>query len=490
MMKAVDLDADHCYEAVRARDRRFDGAFFTAVTTTGVYCRPVCPSRLPRRRNVRFFAHAAAAEGAGFRPCRRCRPESAPATPTWLHGDDVLRRALGLIDDGVLDGGSVVDLARRLHMADRNLRRIFAEQLGTNPVAVARTRRAHLARRLLDETSLPVTDVAFAAGFGSVRQFNDVMRVTYGAAPTDLRHRAPNPPVKGWPDGLASVAPLSLRLPFRAPLDWEATLHVLTVKTTPGVEQVIVGTAGPGSAYCRSTPGGWVQLRSGGDDHLVLDVAVTDIRDLAGIVARARRMFDLDADTESVGMLLRQDALLAPIVDRHPGLRLLGAWDGFEGAVRIIVGQLVSVRAASTTTGRLCRTYGTPVDTGHDGLGVLFPAPAALVDEELEAVGMTRAKAGAIRSLAAAVLAGDVSLDGSMPPDRLEAALLSLPGVGPWTAAMVRMRIGRDPDAFVPGDLGVRRALGDISAAAAEERSQAWRPWRAYAAMYLWRSIT
>jgi len=476
----MELDADHCYEALQARDRRFDGVFYAGVTSTGVYCRPVCPSRMPRRHNVCFFAHPAAAEDAGFRPCKRCRPESAPGSPAWDPNGDLLGRALALIDDGALDSGSVVDLAGRLHLADRHLRRVFAERLGTSPLSVARTRRAHLARRLLDETGLGVTDVAFAAGFGSVRQFNEVMRATFGASPSQLRHSRAG---TGEPRS-GDLRSLTIRLPFRAPLDWEATLHVLRLKTTPLVEEVA------SDSYRRTVAGGWVEVRPGGEWHLLLDADVDQIRHLTPLVARARRLFDLDADIETVDRSLGRDPLLAPLVGRHPGLRLLGAWDGFETVVRTIIGQLVSVRAASTTTGRVCRWLGQEVAGTPEGLGRLFVTPAAVVGTELEAVGMTRAKAGAIRAVARAVLDGDIVLDGSVGAAELERAMLELPGVGPWTAALVRMRVGHDPDAFVAGDLGVRRALGGVSAAAAEERSQAWRPWRAYAAMYLWRSIT
>ena len=479
-MTSMELDADHCYEALQARDGRFDGVFYAGVTSTGVYCRPVCPSRMPRRHNVCFFAHPAAAEDAGFRPCKRCRPESAPGSAAWDPNGDLLGRALSLIDDGALDGGSVADLAGRLHLADRHLRRVFAERLGTSPLSVARTRRAHLARRLLDETGLSVTDVAFAAGFGSVRQFNDVMRATFGASPSQLRRSRAG----GTTAGTGERRTLTIRLPFRAPLDWESTLHVLRLKSTPLVEEVA------GTSYRRTVPGGWAQVRSGGERHLLLDVAVDDIRHLTGLVASARRLFDLDADTETVCRALGRDPLLAPVVARHPGLRLLGAWDGFETVVRTIIGQLISVRAASTTTGRLCRWLGQEVADAPKGLGRLFVTPDAVVGEELEAVGMTRAKAGAIRAVAAAVIEGDVLLDGSVGGAHLERAMLALPGVGPWTAALVRMRVGHDPDAFVSGDLGVRRALGGVSAAEAEERSRAWRPWRAYAAMYLWRTIT
>ena len=472
------LDPDRCYKALLSRDQRFDGSFFTGVTTTGIYCRPVCPARTPKRSNVRFFRHAAAAEDAGFRACRRCRPEAAPGSAAWDPAGDLVSRALQLVDDGALDHGSVAALAGRLHVTERHLRRLFDERVGASPIAVARTRRAHLARRLLDETDLAVTDVCFAAGFGSVRQFNDVMRASFAAAPSMLRDGRRRR--SRWPEG----TPLTVRLPFRAPLDWEATTHVLSVKTTALVEVV------EGQHYRRTVPGGWVEIRPGGDRQLLLDAHVGDVGHLSSLVARARALFDLDADTETIGEHLAVDPFLRPLVLRHPGLRVLGAWDGFETAVRAVVGQLVSVRGATTTAGKVAAALGGAADTGVAGLDRLWPGPEALVDAELEAVGMTRAKATAIRSLAAAVIDGRVALDGSMLPADLATALVELPGIGPWTADIVRMRVSRDPDAFVPGDLGVRRALGGVGVLEADARSQAWRPWRAYAAMYLWRSIS
>ena len=471
----MHLDEDRCYEAVARRDARFDGAFFAAVTSTGIYCRPVCPARLPHRANIRFYAHPAAAEAAGFRPCRRCRPDSAPGNAGRWGGSDVVDRALRLIDDGGLDGGDLESLALRLGVSGRDLRGRFVRELGASPLAVARSRRAHLARRLIDETDLSMAAVARAAGFGSMRQFGDVMERIFAMAPREMRRRR----LPGSGRGR-----LTLRLPYRGELDWTGALGVLGFKTTAGVEHV------DGDRYRRATRHGWVEVRPGAPGHLLLDARLDDTRQLARTLSRARATFDLDADVHAVADHLRTDPLLGPLAAANPGLRVVGSWDPFETTIRIIIGQLVSVKAATTVAGRLATKFGRVAPSPGPGVTQLFPEPVDVVGEEVEVVGLTRSKGDAIRAVAAAVLDGDLVLDGGVPPAELERQVLGLRGVGPWTASMITIRVGRDPDTFAPGDLGIRAALGGITARAAEIRSQPWRPFRAYAATHLWRTLT
>lgn len=459
------LDHQRCYDATRSRDPRFDGRFWIGVTTTGVYCRPVCPSRTPLSRNVTFYAHPAAAEDAGFRPCRRCQPDAAPGSPAWRGNAEVVDRALRLIADGALDSGSVDDLAARLNVGGRHLRRLFVDHVGTGPDAVARTRRAHLARRLLTDTDLPVAQIAFAAGFGSVRQCNDVVRATFEATPTQLRARrrhAPAPVADGT---------LALRLPVRAPFDPSSLLDHFAGRAITGLESVEAGT------YHRT-------VRMGGDigavavtpgvDELSLEVAPSLVPHLGVVVAGVRRLFDADADPVAVGEHLSGDERLAPLVGRRPGLRVPGVWSGFEAAVRAVVGQQISIAGATTIVGRIATTHGRGA----------FPEPADLVEAPLEVLGVIGRRADTIRTVARRILDGDLALDGTMPLDDLEAELLAIAGIGPWTASAIALRLG-EPDAFPAGDLHILRAL-DTDIRSAERLAEAWRPWRAYAAVHLW----
>jgi AraC family transcriptional regulator, regulatory protein of adaptative response / DNA-3-methyladenine glycosylase II len=465
-LAATPLDHGRCYEALRSRDPRFDGRFWVGVRTTGVYCRPVCPSRTPLERNVDFFAHPAAAEAAGLRPCRRCRPEAAPGSGRWKGSAGVVDRALRLIDEGALDAGDVASLAGRLHVGERHLRRLFREHLGTTPDAVARTRRAHLARRLLAETDLSVADVAFAAGFGSVRQCNDVCRAVFHATPTQLRadlRAAPGAP--GPPDDLPGG--LALRLPARPPFDAGAVLEWLEHRTVPGLEAVGEG------AYRRRVVvagrAGWVSVRpSAGGVLAVVDLPAGT--HLGGVVAAVRRAFDLDADPVAVDAHLAADPRLAPLVAAHPGTRVPAWWSGFEAAVRAVVGQQISVAAARTVVGRIVSAH------GPEGA---FPRPEDLVDAPLHGIGLNGQRAETVRRVAEAVLDGGVVLDGSVDHAELVESLVALRGIGPWTAEYVALRMG-EPDAFPAADLHLRRVLGDAD-------PERWRPWRAYAAMHLWR---
>ena len=461
------LDARQCYDALRSRDARFDGRFWVGVRTTGIYCRPVCPSRTPLARNVDFYAHPAAAEDAGFRPCRRCRPDAAPGSASWAGNADLVERGLRLIDEGALDGATVDELAGRLHVGGRHLCRLFVEHLGTTPDAVARSRRAHLAERLLVETDLRIADVAFAAGFGSVRQCNDVVRATFHATPSELR-RDRKTPVDG-------AGGLRIRLAAREPFDGSALLSWFAARAVAGMEEVSE------TRYARRAVIGdrvGTLVLEPARDHVAMTVDLPASTSLATIVARARRLFDLGADPSVVDEHLAADPLLATLVRQRPGIRVPNCWTGFEAAVRAVIGQQISVAAARTVLGRVVEAHG---DAGS------FPDPAALADAPLEQLGIIGRRAETIRTVASAVLDGDVLLDGTRGHDALVADLVAIPGIGPWTASYVALRSG-EPDAFPAGDLHLRRMLDAGSDRAAEERAEPWRPWRAYAAMHLWQT--
>ena len=475
-------DFDVCYRAVASRDTRFDGRFYTAVVSTRIYCRPSCPARTPLARNVRFYTAAAAAEADGFRACRRCRPEVSPDAPDWDLRADLVGRALRLIAEGVADEEGIPGLASRLAVGARHLHRLFVAELGVGPLAVARSRRAQMARQLLDHTALPVTQVAFAAGFSSVRQFNHTVRSAHDRTPTQLRAGS----------GSAGGEALVLRLAYRPPLPFDDLLAFLAARAVPGVEEVDAGryrrTVGIDGkpAVLELEP---VPARR----HVLLRLRTADPCRLAPVVQRARRLFDLTADPSAVDAVLSDDPLLAAGVARRPGLRVPGAYDGFELAVRAVLGQQVSVAAASTLTGRLVAALGTPLDRPDGGLTHLFPGPETVAEADLDGIGVPGRRAAAVRALAAAVCAGDVVLDGPAEAGGARQALLRLPGIGPWTVAYVAMRAFRDPDAMPASDLGLLRALGRAGAGSRprdlELRAERWRPWRSYAAMHLWASL-
>ncbi|MFI7616308.1 Ada metal-binding domain-containing protein [Nonomuraea terrae] len=466
-MAPLELDFDSCYRAVSARDSRFDGRFYTAVKTTGIYCRPICPARTPSSRNVRFYRHAAAAEAAGFRPCKRCRPELSPGDPGWDLRGDLVGRALRLIDDGAADERGVAGLARRLHITERHLHRLFVAELGVGPLAVARTKRLLLAKQLLTETGLPITDVAFAAGFGSVRQFNATMRETYGFTPSELRATAGR-----WArePGPAGQVTLRLRLHPREPYDVEGVFAFLAARAIPGLE-----TADQAS-YSRAVPGGTITLTPC-SDHLALDVAVDDTRQLNRIVARCRRLLDLDADPDAIAQALGRSSL-GPLVAARPGLRVPGAFDGFELAVRAVVGQQVSVAGARTLLGRVVDRATAP--------GGLFPSAECLLDADLTGLGLTNRRVGTLKELAALVAEGHIDLDGGQDPAEAVAELLRVRGIGPWTASYIALRALRDPDAWPTGDLVLAKRMADLGIT--HDHIERWRPWRAYAALHLWSS--
>ncbi len=461
-----------------SRDPRFDGRFFIAVVSTGIYCRPICPAPSPKRVNVRYYATAAAAHEAGFRPCLRCRPEAAPGTPAWLGTSVTVRRALRLIHDGALDAGSVDDLAGRLGIGPRHLHRLFVQHLGASPIAIAQTRRLHFAKRLIDETDLPLTQVALAAGFGSLRRFNDAFLRAYTRPPRELRRarRGKRP---------ATAGELTLRLAFRPPYAWDRLLEFLATRALPGVESVRDG------CYARtlSLGGAPVVVRIGpGRDASELDLRVqhAEPASLDAIVSRVRQMLDLAADPELIRSSLERDVVLRPLVRRCPGLRVPGALDPFELAVRAVLGQQVSVAAGRTLAGRLVARCGTPWE-GGDGLTHLFPTPAQVADADLRQLGVTTKRASTLGALARAVCDDELDLTGD--PDAVRDQLLALPGVGPWTADYVLLRGLGAPDAFPAGDLVLRRAVEPgrtLSERALEARAEGWRPWRGYAVFHLW----
>ena len=481
LVEDMELDRLTCEQARRARDPRFDGRFFVGVMTTGIYCRPICPARPPLERNVRYFPSAASAAEAGLRPCLRCRPEASPGTPAWLGTSTTVSRGLRLIAEGVLDDGDVEDLAGRLGVTSRHLRRLFLRHVGAAPQAVALTRRAHFAKSLIDETILPFSAVAAASGFGSVRRFNGLIRRTYARTPTELRNTGERAAGRETPEHC-------FRLAFRPPLDWPTLLAFLRGRATLGVEAVDERSYRRTIAVCGNV--GEIDVRLASSGHaLEARIRLDDPASLLFVVERIRRIFDLSAAPEIVGAHLGADPLLAPLIARHPGVRVPGAWDGFELTVRTILGQQVSVKAASTLSGRLARAFGMPVN-GSSGLTRTFPSPEQLADAAIESVGVVSARATAIRRLAREVVERRLALDRTPADlDSAVAQLTNLPGIGEWTAHYVSMRAFSEPDAFPAGDLVLRRAARVRTEREMIQRASGWRPWRAYAAMLLWQGV-
>ncbi|MEO7156453.1 MAG: AlkA N-terminal domain-containing protein [Vicinamibacterales bacterium] len=469
----MELDRQVCDRARKSRDVRFDGKFFIAVTSTRIYCRPICPARSPKDENIRYYPTAAAAEAAGFRPCLRCRPEASPGTPAWCGTSSVVSRALRLIRDGALDRDGVDALADRLGVTARHLRRLFVQHLGAAPLDVALTHRVHFAKKLLDETPLAIAEVAFASGFGSLRRFNGEIRRTFSRTPTELRRRARQQ--DAGPDCYR------FRLAYRPPYDWAAMLAFLAARATPGVEAVQANRYERTIAIAGRV-GSIAIMPVDTSPALMLEVRISDPRSLLTIVERVRRMFDIGADPAVVAEQLSGEPLLKRALVGHAGVRVPGAWDPFELTVRAILGQQISVRGATTIAGRVAERWGTPFP-GSPGLTRLFPTPAELADAPFEAAGITGSRSTTLRSLARSVRDGGVTFDGADLT-----ALGSITGIGDWTTQYVAMRALNEPDAFPSGDLVLRRMAGDCSARALERRSQAWRPWRAYAVMLLWQA--
>ncbi|MEU5934262.1 AlkA N-terminal domain-containing protein [Micromonospora sp. NPDC047187] len=499
----MEMDFERCYRAVDSRDQRFDGWFYTGVTSTGIYCRPSCPAITPKRQNVRFFPSAAAAQGAGLRACRRCRPDAAPGSPLWDVRADVVGRAMRLIADGVVDRDGVPGLASRLGYTERHLHRMLSAEMGAGPLALARAQRAQTARILIETTDLAMAEIAFAAGFGSVRQFNDTLREVYASAPSDLRT------ARGRQQAPAGAGIISLRLAYRPPLHARALLDFLAVRALPGVEAVRDGTYHRGLRLPHGT--GQVALTPA-DGHVAATLRLADLRDLAPAVARCRRLLDLDADPAAIDATLAADPALAPAVTAEPGIRVPRAVDGFEQAVRAIIGQQVSVTSARTTLTRLLTAHprvdhevvatddGVSGQQPHDQRGGGpqggelrgFLSAEELLSLPDSGFGMPVGRREALRGLARAVVDGSVDLAAGVNREEAVRRLLALPGIGPWTANYLAMRAFGDPDVLLSSDLAVRRgaaALGLPDTPPTLARyAERWRPWRSYATIRLWRA--
>jgi len=476
----VLLDDDHCYRAIQSRDSRFDGWFVTAVRTTGIYCRPSCPAITPKRQNVEFFRAAATAQAHGYRACKRCRPDASPGSPEWNSRADVVGRAMRLIADGLVDRDGVGGLANRLGYSERQINRLLVAEVGSGPLALARAQRAQTARILIETTTLPITDVAFAAGFQSVRQFNDTVREVYAASPTELRTaKAP-----------AAGGSLTVRLACREPFDGDALFEFLSARAVPGVESV------EGATYRRS-----LRLARG---HAVVSVTVSgglvsctlsldDVADAQAAVQRTRRLLDLDCDPAMIHEHLAADPLLAPLVAKRPGLRAPGHPDGTELLVRAVLGQQVSVAGARTLAARLVAAHGTPLAEPVGGVTHVFPSAATIAGLDPTDFAMPRARGAALIDACAHVADGRIVLDAGSDRTEAVASLEALKGIGPWTAGYVAMRALGDPDVFLPTDLGVRHALDALGAdsfpRAAAALAERWSPWRSYALHHLWASL-
>jgi AraC family transcriptional regulator of adaptative response / DNA-3-methyladenine glycosylase II len=480
----MDFDCDRVWQAIEACDPRFDGWVFCGVKTTGIYCRPSCPARTPKRENVRLFASAAAAQSAGFRACKRCRPDATPGSPEWDTRADLVGRAMRLIADGLVDREGVGGLARRLGYTERHVHRQLVAVVGAGPLALARAQRAQTARVLLETTLLPITDVTFAAGFQSVRQFNATVREVFALTPTELRARARR---YGRPEDSGA---LSLRLPYRAPLDADGLVAFLGLRAVPGIEEVLHG------AYRRSLRlphgTGVVELRPA-DGHVHARYWLADLRDLGAAMQRSRTLLDLDSDPSSVADVLGCDPVLGRLVRSAPGRRVPGAVDGHELAVRAVLGQQVSVRGASTLAGRLVARHGERLERPFGGVTHVFPSAEALAGADPAQLAMPVARRRALLALVTALARGEVAVDAGADRGDARRQLLALPGIGPWTADYIAMRALRDPDAFLPSDLGVRHALEQLGqsgqVADATGLAERWRPYRAYAVQHLWASL-
>ncbi|MCW2834085.1 MAG: DNA-O6-methylguanine--protein-cysteine S-methyltransferase / DNA-3-methyladenine glycosylase [Nocardioides sp.] len=483
-MRRTDLDDESCYRAVKSKDRRFDGVFYTCVATTGIYCRPSCPARTPGFANVAFRPTAAACQAAGFRACKRCLPDATPGSPDWDVAADLAGRTMRLIADGLVDREGVDGLAARVGYTSRHLGRLLTQELGAGPLALARARRAQTARILIETTDMGFADVAFAAGFSSVRQFNETVREVYAVSPTQLRGRRSRP--RG-PDGT-----VVMRLPVRTPYAGTALLDFLRLRAIPGVEVVDDETYartlalphGPGTVTLTLPD----VADEGSTAFVRAELALTDLRDTAAAVERARRLLDADCDPVAVADAFAGDRLLGPLVRRTPGLRVPGHVDGNEVAVRAVLGQQVSVAGARTIAARLTREHGAQIETTVPGLTRLFPSMDALAAVDPEDLPMPRVRGRALTSLCAALADGTVVLDRGDDRGAVRQALLDLPGIGPWTADYIAIRALGHPDVLLATDVGTRDALRALGAPGAVD-TEAWRPWRSYAQTYLWQSL-
>ena len=481
MVSSMELDPAICYRAVLARDARYDGRFFTCVKTTGIYCRPICPARPPKLANCIFVPTAAAAQAVGFRPCLRCRPECSPSVDAWRGTEATVSRALRMIETGAMDDADVESLAERLEIGPRQLRRLFQKHIGAAPVTVAQTRRVLLAKQLIHQTKLSMIEIAMASGFGSVRRFNETFQRMFGRPPRELRRGA----------GVSPAPEISLLLPYRAPYDWEAMIRFLSARAIEGLELVRDGT------YSRvvetGSSAGCVTV-SHEPEACALRVVVRlgDLRALGAIIARARRMFDLGAEPGAIGAVLSRDAMLRPLLAARPGLRVPGGWDGFETAVRAVLGQQITVKGATQLAGKLVTALGTEVGdrAGLCGLTHGFPPPEKFEAAGLAALGIPRARAEALAGLARAARRDPNLFEPRRDLADAVSRLTELPGIGPWSAQYIAMRVLGECDAFPAADIGLRRHFEACGLPCSEpdliHRAQRWRPWRAYATLHLW----
>ncbi|MGW3100590.1 AlkA N-terminal domain-containing protein [Streptomyces sp. NPDC001100] len=484
MQNGMHTDTERCVRAVQSKDARFDGWFFTAVLTTRIYCRPSCPVVPPKPENMTFYPSAAACQQAGFRACKRCRPDTSPGSPEWNQRADLVARAMRLIADGTVDREGVPGLAARLGYSTRQIERQLLAELGAGPLALARAQRAQTARLLIETTALPMAEIAFAAGFSSIRTFNDTVREVFALTPSELRNRRPRTTV-------LTPGTLTLRLPFRAPLNPDNLFGHLAATAVPGVEEWRDG------AYRRTLRlpyGHGIASLTPRSDHIACRLTLSDLRDLPVAISRCRRMLDLDADPVAVDDQLRTDPVLAPLVDKAPGRRVPRTVDEAEFAVRAVLGQQVSTAAARTHAARLVTAHGEPVDDPGGGLTHLFPSPEALAAVAPESLAMPHTRRTTFTTLITQLADGTLHLGVESDWTQTRAQLLSLPGFGPWTVDVIAMRALGDPDAFLPTDLGIRRAAQELglpsTPAALTARAAAWRPWRAYAVQYLWATDT
>jgi AraC family transcriptional regulator, regulatory protein of adaptative response / DNA-3-methyladenine glycosylase II len=477
----MELDPAICYRAVLARDARYDGRFFTCVKTTGIYCRPICPARPPKLSNCIFVPTAAAAQAAGFRPCLRCRPESSPSLDAWRGTEATVSRALRMIETGAMDDADVEALAERLEIGPRQLRRLFQKHIGAAPVTVAQTRRVLLAKQLIHQTKLSMIEIAMASGFGSVRRFNETFQQMYGRPPRDLRRGA----------GASPAPEISLLLPYRAPYDWETMIRFLAARAIAGLELV------KDDAYSRivetgSSTGSLTVTHEPRACALRVVVRLADLRALRTIIVRVRRLFDLGADPGAIADVLSRDAMLQPLVDARPGLRVPGGWDGFETAVRAVLGQQITVKAATQLAAKLVAALGPEVGdrAGLPGLTHTFPPPEKFDATSLASLGIPRARAAALANLAQAVRRDPNLFEPRRDLADAVSRLTDLPGIGPWSAQYIAMRVLGECDAFPAADIGLRRHFEACGLPFSEtdliRRAQRWRPWRAYATLHLW----
>jgi AraC family transcriptional regulator of adaptative response / DNA-3-methyladenine glycosylase II len=483
MTGRTELEPDICWQAIRSRDRRFDGRFFVAAVTTGIYCRPICPVPFAKPNNIALYPCAAAAEAAGFRPCRRCHPETSPGTPAWFGTSAVVSRALRLIWEGALDRSSVDRLAERLGVGSRQLRRLFIQHLGAPPIKIAGTHRVHFARNLIEQTDMPMSEIALSAGFKSIRQFNHAVRTTAGQPPTELRRLGAESAIS------SRQGELVMRLPYRPPFNWSALIAFLRSRATPGVELV------EENFYQRTVESdagaGVIDVRPDHDNAcLLVRIALPNCRGLLRVVERVRRIFDLGADPVQIAGHLSHDPRLKPLLDDRPGLRVPGVWDGFEVAVRAALGQRLTVVDSNAVAGELVRKFGRPIETSVDGLTHLFPRPEDLAGVQLAPLGITRKCATLVDALAGALCNKSFTFESSRTLQDTVSRLRTIDGIGEEMAHYIAMRGSGEPDAFPLDDRGLGHALGAGEGSASSEQlasfAEAWQPWRAYAAMHLW----